>query len=514
MPAPHMLQVASQLNADLIDAVSAGQNVTIAAELATEVGLSCTAARRALAGGAPVYGVTTGLGALSGVTLSPGEQRAHQRNLLLGRAAGGPPWLPEADVRALYAVRLRTFLSGDAGVSAALCQRLADLLAAGIVPAVPAQAAGSAGEIVPLAHAFGPLAGVGAVLAGAGPAGGAQTIPAAAALAQHGLAPFELGPKEGIALLEGVPGATALSLLGGREAATVTAMLEAAAGLSIAVTGAPRDPYLAGCARADDVLGAVLARLRAALGPAGPPPRMLQAPVSFRVAGPVLATLVRARDALGGAVQRALAGVTDSPAFLDGHFVGTGGFHGIDLAAACDHLTAVLAHAAEVSAARTHRLLDPRVTGLSAQLAPRPGPDAGLVTVHKRAAGEVHALRRLAVPSALGTIETSGGQEDVQSFAWGAAQALRAGLRHARLVAACELLTAWQAAALRGWAGETGAGETGAGETGAGGARELVRRVSALVAPIDADRPLGPDIEQLAGGGWLAGPGQGVGGAD
>jgi histidine ammonia-lyase len=231
--------------------------------------------------------------------------------------------------------------------------------------------------------------------------------------------------------------------------------------------------------------------------------------VSFRVAGPVLATLVRARDALGGAVQRALAGVTDSPAFLDGHFVGTGGFHGIDLAAACDHLTAVLAHAAEVSAARTHRLLDPRVTGLSAQLAPRPGPDAGLVTVHKRAAGEVHALRRLAVPSALGTIETSGGQEDVQSFAWGAAQALRAGLRHARLVAACELLTAWQAAALRGWAGEAGAGETGAG-----GARELVRRVSALVAPIDADRPLGPDIEQLAGGGWLAGPGQGVGGAD
>jgi histidine ammonia-lyase len=115
------------------------------------------------------------------------------------------------------------------------------------------------------------------------------------------------------------------------------------------------------------------------------------------------------------------------------------------------------------------------------------------VAVHKRAAGEVHALRRLAVPSAVGTIETSNGQEDVQSFAWGAAQALRAALRHARNVAACELLTAWQAARLGGRGDEAGAG----------GAREVAARVSGLIAPIDADRPLGPDIERLAAGAWL-----------
>ena len=77
------------------------------------------------------------MGALSGVLLTEAEQRAHQRNLLIGRATGGPPWLPEADVRAIIAVRLRTFLSGDAAVSSALCQRLAEFLAAGIVPAVP-----------------------------------------------------------------------------------------------------------------------------------------------------------------------------------------------------------------------------------------------------------------------------------------------------------------------------------------------------------------------------------------
>jgi histidine ammonia-lyase len=497
MPAPYAVDTASQLNADLIRRISMGRNVTIGAGLAREVSASAAAARQVLERGAPVYGVNTGMGALSGVTLTPAEQRAHQRHLLLGRAAGGPPWLGRTQVRALYAVRLRTFLSGDAGVSAQLCQRLADFLAAGIVPAVPAEAAGTAGEIVQLAHAFGPLAGIGSVLVDA------EIIPAAAALADHGLAAYELGPKEGIALLAGVPGATALSLLAADEAATVTAMMEAAAGLSIAVIGAPRDPYEAACARADDVLGEVLGRLRAWL-PApepAPEPRMLQAPVSFRVAGHALAALVRATRALAAAADRGLAGVTDSPAFLDGHFVGTGGFDGIDLAAACDHVTAVLAHACEVSAARTHRLLDPKVTGLAAQLAPRPGPDAGLVTVHKRAAGEVHALRRLAVPSAVGTIETSNGQEDVQSFAWAAAQALRAALAHARAVVACELLTAWQATQLAGWAAaDSGAAAAAAGE---GRARDLAARLSGLIPPIDTDRPLGPDLERLAGGAWV-----------
>ncbi len=467
----------------------------IGADLLAAVDAGCDAARRVLARGRPVYGVNTGMGALSGVRLTETEQAGHQRNLLVGRASGGPPWLPAREVRALFAVRLRTFLSGDSGVSAGLCQRLAEFLAADIVPAVPAQGAGSAGEILALAHAFGPLAGIGRVLTpGAAPTGADETEPAGLVLARHGLAEFTLGPKEGIALLAGVPGAMALSLLAEAEAATVLAMMRATSALSIAVIGAPADPYQAACARSDEVLGRELARLREGMGAPADPPRMLQAPVSFRVAGPVLAQLARSATALAEAAGRALAGVTDSPAFLDGQFLGTAGFHGIDLAAHCDQVTAALAHAAEVSAARTHRLLDPRVTGLAAQLAARPGPDAGLVTVHKRAAGEVHALRRLAVPSALGTIETSGGQEDVQSFAWAAATDLRAALRHARLVTACELLTAWQAAALTVAAGDP--------RVGPGGAADLIAAVSEQMDPITADRPLGPDIDRLALGAW------------
>ncbi len=520
------LTAAADLDPAAILAISSGQSVAIAPRLRQLVQRQCDQARELLRQDIPVYGVNTGMGALSGVRLTEAEQLSHQRNLMLARASGGPPWLPQADARAVIAVRLRTFLSGDAGVSGELCQRLADFLNAGIVPAVPRTGAGSAGEIMPLAHAFGPLTGIGQVLAdretgtaagtGTGTAGetgtaaqsGGETVAAGEALARCGLSEFPLGPKEGIALLAGIPGATALAIRRGREAAAVAAAMEQAAALSIVAARASRDPYAAPCGRADDILAGVLGRLRAAVGD-HPAPRALQAPVSFRVAGQVLTQVLRAADGLAAAAERALAGVTDSPAFLDGRFIGTAGFHGIDLAAHLDQLTAALAHAAEVSAARIHRLLDPRVTGLPAQLAARPGPDAGMVTVHKRAAGEVHALRRLAAATPVGLIETSGGQEDVQSFAWEAAQTLRDALRHARVVTACELLTAYQAAVLSElpWpAGCQGVLERLAeviGPGGAAGQGGQGRQGSPGGADRSAgrDRPFGEDIERL-----LAGP--------
>ena len=472
----------------LIRAVAAGQRVVIAPGLLTAVQRSCEQARRALRDGQPVYGVNTGMGALSSVRLTEEQQLSHQRNLLLARAAGGPPWLDPPEVRAVLVTRLLTFLTGDAAVSGALCQRLADFLNHGIVPAVPRTGAGSAGEIMPLAHAFGPVAGLGRVL---GPDGGAR--PAREALRNRGLSEFRLGPKEGIALIQGIPGATGLCALRLGEAAALGWLMEAAAALSIAAARAPRDPYRAACARGDDVLAAVLGRLRAAAGEE-PSPRSLQAPVSFRVAGPVLTQVARAAAALEAAVRRALTGVTDSPAWLDGRFTGTAGFHGIDLSAQCDQLTAAFCHAAEVAAARIHRLMDPAVTGLPAQLAREPGPQAGLAPVHKRAAGEVHALRGLAAATAAGLIETSGGQEDAQAFAWEAAEKLRAALRHAHAVTACELLAGYQATAL-------------SGRPTPPGGRALLDWLAGIIGPIEGDRTFGEDIEHVIGAGWPPTPG-------
>jgi histidine ammonia-lyase len=470
----------------LIRDVAAGEAVAIGTDLLTAVQDRCEQARRAIGDGRLVYGVNTGLGALASVRLTEQEQRSHQRNVLLARATGGPPWLDEPEVRAVLLARLLTFLSGDAGVSGALCERLADFLNHGVVPAVPRAGVGAAGEIMQLAHAFGPVAGIGQVI---GPGGTLR--PAAEALRARGLDEFSLGPKEGIALIEGVPGTTGLCALRLGEAAALASLMEAAAALSIVVARAPRDPYDAACGRGDDLLAGVLGRLRSLVG-GEPEPRSLQAPLSFRVAGPVLTQVQRAAALLEAAVHRALAGVTDSPAYLDGRFIGTAGFHGIDLAAHCDQLTAAFCHAAEVAAARLHRLLDPRVTGLPAQLARHPGPEAGMSPVHKRAAGEVHAARRLATSTPVGLIETSGGQEDAQSFAWEAADKLRAALSHARAVTACELLAGYQAAALAGLSGRPPSP----------GCAALLDWLAASIPPLDGDRPFGEDIERLIRSPW------------
>src|SRR5271167_2178246 len=105
----------------LIRAVAAGQAVSIDPALLAVVQERCAEARQVLRDGRPVYGVNTGMGALSSVRLTEEQQRSHQRNLLLARASGGPPWLEVPEVRAIFAVRLLTFLSGDAAVSGGLC---------------------------------------------------------------------------------------------------------------------------------------------------------------------------------------------------------------------------------------------------------------------------------------------------------------------------------------------------------------------------------------------------------
>ena len=427
-----------------------------------------------LAAGRPVYGVNTGMGAMSKVHLTEDEQRIHQRNLLLGRAVGGPPWLPPDEARAVLIARLKTFLTGDAAVSVELIRQLVAFINSGSLPAIPAEGAGSAGEIISLAHALGPLVGIGSVLEPS-----TERARSAAGL----LPPLLLGPKEGIALLAGIPGATGRAALHVARASRLADHLTAVGAGAIAVIGANRDPYHPLTGRGDDVLGAELTRIRELAGEE-PEPRSLQAPVSFRVAGQVIAHVRRSVDDLNEAVERAFVGVTDSPAYLGGEFIGTAGFHGIDLAAHCDHLTAALAHAAEVSTARLHRLLDPAVTGLPAQLAHEPGPQAGLVAVHKRAVATTHRLRRLTLPTAISTAETSNGQEDVQTFSWEAVGVLAEAIRATRETAACELLAVRQAFAL-------------SKRSIPPGLHDLVQAVDAVVPPIDADRPFGEDLTRL-----------------
>ncbi|NMO55874.1 aromatic amino acid lyase [Actinoplanes sp. TBRC 11911] len=484
----HRIHRAQDLDpAVIVDVARAAGTLELAPELLTELAASRAATLADLDGETPVYGVNTGMGAFSSVRLDPAAQAHHQNTLMAGRAVGSAPWLRRDQARALLAARLRTFLDPAAGVSPALCVFLAELLNAGVVPAVPARGSGAAGEIIPLAHAGAALNGTGQVLDESGAATDAAPVMRAAGLPPR---PFEA--KEGVAFIEGVPGLTGLAVLAAAAVRTLLAQNVLVSAAAQAVVRASRDPLHPALGRGDDELAAVLAAMREVRGDG--PVRALQAPVSFRVTAPALAVAMRAAGALDAAAGRALSMITDSPAHVDGAFVGTAGYAGTDLAVACGTLTTALTHLADLSVSRLHRLLDDNVTGLPRQLSDAPGRHVGMGTVHKRAAGVAHRLRRFAVPAVIGSMETSLGQEDVQSFGFEAAECLAEAIEGLRDVLACELLAVHQAVLLGGV--PPGLGDRAAEALGA---------VAAVLPEGTGDRPFGRDVSTLIGlltSGW------------
>ncbi|MGW4484016.1 aromatic amino acid lyase [Amycolatopsis sp. NPDC004368] len=415
----------------------------------------------------PVYGVNTGMGRLAGIKLTAAQQAEHQHNLLVGRAVGGPPWLSDELTRALLQMRLRSFLQPGAAVSAQLVTFLAERLDDGFLPAVPRAGLGSAGEIIPLAHAFQTFLGLGTVLED-----GVET-PAAKALARRGVEPFELGPKEGASLIQGSPLAEAYAWVCGRRTERLLERQTQCAAIAVDVLGAPHAVYQHGAS----------ARFHELIAGAEPRAGVVQAPISVRVGPNVLGLLDRVRTELADELRTSWATPADSPSFVDGEFIATTGYHAAGLGLRMDALKAVLVHVAEIAVQRLHRLLDPQFSGLPAQLAVDPGPQAGLVPLHKRAVGELHALRRLAVPATLGSLDTSAGQEDVQAFAWAAGAELEDALGHLTAITACELIAGAQARYLRG--------------RGAPALEPVYAWVAERVPPLVVDRSLGPEITRL-----------------
>jgi histidine ammonia-lyase len=470
----------ADLGPDNIRAVADGEGVELSPTLLDRLATSRAATLAALDSSGPVYGVTTGMGLQSHVAVGTTDQPAYQDDLMLARSVGSAPWLDHRTARAVLATRLRTLLDPETGASSELALALVALLDADVRPAVPAHGNGAAGEIIPLAHLGGLLTGSGDALDASG-----VTVPAAEALARAGVAPYTFGTKEGVAFLQGVPVATARAALLAHDARVAAAQALTVTAAEVAVVRAPRDPYAAALVRGDDVLARVQAVLRDLAGNEDAP-RMLQAPVSFRVTGPAVAHLLRSADALEAAVRRALDGVTTSPALVDGRFLGTAGFDGFDLAADMDAVRVAVLHLAETGTARLHRMLDPRVTGLPAQLSGAPGRQTGLVAVHKRAAGLVHAARRTSAPASLGATETSLGQEDVQSFGLESAAALHDAVDVLRDVTACELLAVHRATMLDPDL-----------PRGTDLLRTVLHKASEVLNDRITDRPFGRDVDAL-----------------
>jgi histidine ammonia-lyase len=459
---------------------------------------------RLVAEGAVVYGVTTGFGALADRSIAPADVERLQQNLLVSHAVGVGEALPRDVVRAMLLLRANTLALGHSGARPLVVDRLLDFLRLGLHPVVPAQGSvGASGDLAPLAHLSLPLIGRGTVeLDG-------REIPALEALREAGLEPLTLGPKEGLALLNGTQLMSALGalLLADadrlvRTASTVAAMsVEALLGTDVAFSAAYQ------LARPHPGQIAVAAQLRTLLRESGLQAshhgsvHKVQDPYSLRCIPQVHGAV---RDALGHlrrVLDIELNSATDNPLVFpgggvaDATAIATGGglvisggnFHGEPIALALDFAKLALAELGSISERRTALLLDPHLNGgLPAFLAPASGLESGMMLLQYTAAALASENKVLAHPASADSIPTSANQEDHVSMGPIAGRHARTVLDHVERILAIEALCAAQALDLRL--------AMLPGILPGGGVREAQARVRAVSRHVDADRELGPDL--------------------
>ncbi|ASW57472.1 histidine ammonia-lyase [Plantactinospora sp. KBS50] len=406
--------------------------------------------------GRPVYGVSTGFGALANTSIAPERRAELQHALIRSHAAGVGAPMPREVVRAMLLLRLRSLAMGRSGVRPLLARSLVELLNSGITPWVPEHGSlGASGDLAPLAHCALTLLGEGWVL---GPDGSRRD--AAPALAAAGLRPVELAAKEGLALINGTDGMLGMLLLAIADARHLLVMADVTAALSIeAMLGSER-PFLAelhairphpgqaaSAANISRLLrdSAIMDSHRDDLAHA------VQDAYSMRCA-PQVAGAARDTLAFAGTVaDRELRSVVDNPVVLpDGRVESTGNFHGAPLGFAADYLAIALAEVGAIAERRVDRLLDvARNRDLPAFLTPDPGVNSGLMIAQYTAAGIVAENRRLAAPASVDSLPTSGMQEDHVSMGWAATKKLRTVLDNLTSLLAVELLAAVRGLQLR-----------------------------------------------------------------
>ncbi len=476
--------------ADVVRVARDGEEVQLAPTVVARMAESRAVVQRLDTEGTVAYGVTTGFGALADRAVEPEHRSALQRAVVLSHAAGMGAPLEAEVVRGMILLRARTLAAGISGVRAELPEALLALLQHGVVPWVPEHGSlGASGDLAPLAHAACVLLGEGWVLGD----GGAR-VDAAAALARAGLAPLDVGPKEGLALINGTDAAAAALALAVHDAASLLRAADCACAMSAEA--------LLGTARAYEE---AVVSLRPAPGQADSAANIrallqdspivashreshhaVQDAYSLRCAPQVHGA---ARDLLGFAaetVARELASIVDNPVVLEGEMVSAGNFHAQALAYAADVVASLCADVAAISERRVDRMLDPaRSRGLPAFLSPEPGLNSGFMIAQYTAAAMVAALRSAATPMAVQSASTSAGQEDHVSMAFEAAQRTRRSVATLSAVIAVELLCAAQALELR------------APLRPAAGTGALLRAVRGRAARVGADRVLHDDLQRV-----------------
>ena len=408
------------------------------------------------AGEVPVYGISTGFGALATRHISTELRAQLQRSLIRSHAAGLGPMVEVEVVRALMMLRLKTLASGRTGVRPIVAQTMADILNAGITPVVHEYGSlGCSGDLAPLAHCALVLMGEGQAFDAAG-----VLRPTADVLADAGIAPVELAAKEGLALINGTDGMLGMLIMAIADLESLCTVADISAAMTVeALLGTdrvflpelhfPLRPHPGQALSAANMLAALSGSEIVASHAVGD--TRVQDAYSLRcapqVAGAVRDTITYARQV----AERELAAAIDNPVVLpDGRVSSNGNFHGAPVAYVLDFLAIAAADLGSIAERRTDRLLDAaRSHGLPPFLADDPGVDSGLMIAQYTQAAMVSENKRLAVPASVDSIPSSAMQEDHVSMGWNAARKLRQSIDNVGRILAIELVAAARALDLR-----------------------------------------------------------------
>ncbi|MCX6444361.1 MAG: histidine ammonia-lyase [Actinobacteria bacterium] len=404
----------------------------------------------------PVYGISTGFGALANRHVSQELRTQLQRSLIRSHAAGiGAPVEREV-VRALIALRLKTLCSGKTGVRPVVAQTMAALLNAGITPLVREFGSlGCSGDLAPLAHCA-------LVLMGEGEAFDSKGVqrPVPELLLEAGITPVLLAEKEGLALINGTDGMLGMLILALADLETLVDSADVVAAMSVeGLLGTDRVfiPELHAPLRAHPGQAKSAARMLATLKGSGIVASHLhdddrvQDAYSLRCAPQVAGAVRDTIEYASTVASRELAAVIDNPVVLeDGRISSNGNFHGAPVAYVLDFLAIAVADLGSISERRTDRALDKnRNAGLPPFLADDPGVDSGLMIAQYTQAALVSENKRLASPASVDSIPSSAMQEDHVSMGWSAARKLRTAVTNLTHIIAIELVTASRAIELR-----------------------------------------------------------------
>jgi histidine ammonia-lyase len=404
---------------------------------------------RIVAAGEPVYGINTGFGKLATVRIQKADLETLQRNIVLSHAAGVGEPMPVAIARLMMALKLASLAQGASGIRLETLDLLEAMLARDIVPVIPAQGSvGASGDLAPLAHMTAAMIGVGEVFAGG------ERQPAGLALEKAGLAPVVLGPKEGLALLNGTQFSTAYALAGLFETDTLfrSALVTGALSTDAARgSDAPFDPRIhrlrrhPGQAEAAAALRALMAgsAIRAShlIGD-----ERVQDPYCLRCQPQVMGACLDILRNAAKVLETEANSVSDNPLIFPetGEALSGGNFHAEPVAFAADIIALAICEIGALAERRIAMLVDPALSGLPAFLTPKPGLNSGFMMAQVTAAALVSENKQRAHPASVDSIPTSANQEDHVSMAAHGARRLMPMVRNATAIVAVELLAAAQ----------------------------------------------------------------------